>query len=473
MQQQFRSGTTSKTRPVTSLVVCFVLFACQLQIFAADDVTAAYQRIQPSLVKVWAFDSLGTPTQSGTGFIVSSGSMASYVLTAAHVVSDATKLSVDLNKNLNDVAAEVVARTDNPDVALLKIEHGGLTPVIFVTTKRIIQVGTSVAVAGYLKSDEQIGLTGQAPRLRYPATVSSLADDGKFLELGLSIEDGLSGAPVFDPSDGAVIGMIQTRANSSQSGYAVSAPLVLLQFLRAHQVAVSLEAAPAPSSIGHVSEPLTEPKPAAPRQASSQQSGESAYRRILDGLNSTDLTTQLATLDEAAQSKNRSLRQLAFSTALGSKQEQVRAAALNATIASTPSFVVQISKSYRPSHTDPYGNGALYSALETISSFAVYVHQFEPATGAFLGYTDYSKAKYTDNHPIVFSNGTVAGERITFAAHFDQRSNPYGNPGGYGGLFNCHGSANLKGDSTSMYGSMSCDSGDINARFDIEIQLLR
>src|ERR1700685_4270144 len=98
---------------------------------AADDVAIAYQRIEPALVKVWAFDGLGNPTQTGSGFIVSSSVGTSYVVTAAHVIADSSKVSVDISRRIKDVPAKIVARTDNPDVALLEIEQGGLTSVSF------------------------------------------------------------------------------------------------------------------------------------------------------------------------------------------------------------------------------------------------------------------------------------------------------------------------------------------------------
>jgi S1-C subfamily serine protease len=263
MQLELCCMSNAMVRSVT-LAVFIAFCVASVPSRAADDVATAYQNIQASLVKIWAFDSLGNPIQSGTGFIVSSDAASSYVLTAAHVVLDATKISVDVNRHVSDVPAKIIARRDNPDVALLRIERGGLTPVVFASAGHEIKIGAQLAVAGYFKSDEQIGLTGQAPRLRYPATLSSLADDGRFLELGLNIEEGLSGAPVFELSQGAVVGMVLTRAIDAQAAYAISAQPVLLSFLRSQQINVALESAkPSASQAPSSREPAAEARIAA------------------------------------------------------------------------------------------------------------------------------------------------------------------------------------------------------------------
>jgi len=200
---------------------------------AADDASAGYEAIRPSLVKVWAFDRSGRPTESGTGIVVESNDRRSLVLTASHVVAGARSIRVDVSREVHDLAARV-ERTGPRDLTLLTVERGGLPAARFAPRTRPVVAGNLVAVAGYVKNDELIGVVGQEPRVLFPGTVSSRPENGVYLELeNVHIEEGLSGGPVFDPQTGEVVGIVTARTSDSRGGFADSGALVVLPFLAA------------------------------------------------------------------------------------------------------------------------------------------------------------------------------------------------------------------------------------------------
>ena len=201
---------------------------------AAADAAGGYETIRPSLVKVWAFDRNGKPSSSGTGVIVESNDRRSLVLTASHVVSGAASVRIDVSRELHDVAARV-QRAGPRDLTLLTIERGHLRAATFAPRTRAVVEGNLVAVAGYVKNDELIGVVGQAPRILFPGTVAARPDNGQYLELeNVHIEEGLSGGPVFDPATGDVLGIVTSRTSDRRGGFADSGALVVLPFLAAN-----------------------------------------------------------------------------------------------------------------------------------------------------------------------------------------------------------------------------------------------
>jgi S1-C subfamily serine protease len=259
--------------------VCSVLAAvCFLArpVFAADDASAGYAKIKPSLVKIWALDGNGKPVESGTGFVVASDQKSSLVLTAGHVVSQAATLIVNIPGLARDITARV--QTAGPlDTMLLKVDEPNLRAVRFAPRDGELHEGSAVGVAGFLKNDESIEIAGLVPRLLYPGTISSLPSNGQFIDLAnLNIEEGLSGAPVFDPRSGDVFGMVDTRdsVRNQRGGYAISAPIVLSQFFDDQKVDVAYaggskplpQPAPLPQTVAYQPPP---PAPA-PEQRAAQ-----------------------------------------------------------------------------------------------------------------------------------------------------------------------------------------------------------
>src|SRR5665213_553872 len=93
----------------------FLLLALLLSVpsrSSADGALAqGYLRVKPALVKVWGFNKAGVPIESGTGFVVRSDAHHSWIVTALHVVSRSTKVTIDVSRSLRDLPAVIVAKT--------------------------------------------------------------------------------------------------------------------------------------------------------------------------------------------------------------------------------------------------------------------------------------------------------------------------------------------------------------------------
>jgi hypothetical protein len=254
-----RASTCVRSRRAIALIV-LVAIAFARAGARADDAAAGYAAVRPSLVKVWAFDVQGHPVDSGSGFVIVSNASRSLVLTAEHVVASAASITIDIDRDRHDIPAHVQQRGPR-DLAVLLVDRGGLTPATFAPRSRAVVEGNLIAVAGFVKHDELIGVVGQEPRLLYPGTISSRPDDGAYLELeNVHIEEGLSGGPVFDPDTGEVLGIVTSRTSDQRGGFADSADLVVLPFLAASAIAYRVRGprivALAPASPA--------PKPSAP-----------------------------------------------------------------------------------------------------------------------------------------------------------------------------------------------------------------
>jgi hypothetical protein len=249
------------------VVVCAVALG---QIAGADDDAAAgYARVRPALVKVWAFDVQGKPLASGTGLVIASNAARSLVLTAAHVVVGAAAIRIDVDRAHHDIPAAVQQRGPR-DLAVLAIDRGGFAPATFAPRTRAVVEGNLIAVAGFVEHDELIGVVGQEPQLLYPGTISSRPDDGAYLELeNVHIEEGLSGAPVFDPENGDVLGIVTSRTADRRGGFADAAASVVLPFLGANAIAFSQRRIAAERvATGVIPKPTASPRAsAAPRPA--------------------------------------------------------------------------------------------------------------------------------------------------------------------------------------------------------------
>jgi S1-C subfamily serine protease len=264
-------ATPPESTYVRKLFASAVLIALVLGargVRAADDASAGYVAVRPSLVKVWAFDRAGRPTESGSGVVVDSNAQRSLVLTASHVVAGAASIRIDLSRDQHDISAHI-ERTGPRDLTLLTIDRGGLRAARFAPRSHPVVEGNLVAVAGYVKNDELIGIVGQEPRVLFPGTIASRPENGLYLELeNVHIEEGLSGGPVFDPGTGEVLGIVTSRTSDQRGGFADSGTLVVVPFLRANDIAAGAAPPVAPAHIAAVAPvapaPAVAPLPQAP-----------------------------------------------------------------------------------------------------------------------------------------------------------------------------------------------------------------
>jgi hypothetical protein len=178
--------------------------------------------------------------------------------------------------------------------------------------------------------------------------------------------------------------------------------------------------------------------------------------RIIDGLNSADPATRIATLEQATRSKDLNLRHIALSTAFASSDGDLRSAALLAAVGSTPALAVEIVSEL----PGAYGNTYRNVAQATGSVLEIRISNFQRDSGTFQVSSRFASANRLTNQPA--SGGTVSGERISFSV-------PLNTVG-----MQCVGSAQLQDTGSTLVGSMGCStSNNITETYNIKIGVLR
>ncbi len=163
-----------------------------------------------------------TEIGGGTGFVISSDG---YVVTNKHVVSDE---SADYTVLMNDekkYPAEVLARDQINDLAVLKIEAGGL-PTVELGDSSNLKVGQSVIAIGNalgeFRNTVSVGVISGLARsiVAGGAGIGSEALAG-VIQTDASINPGNSGGPLLN-SSGQVIGINTAVAQGAQNiGFAI------------------------------------------------------------------------------------------------------------------------------------------------------------------------------------------------------------------------------------------------------------
>lgn len=160
------------------------------------------------------------PQQSGlgSGVIISSDG---YIVTNNHVVDGAEKLEVTLNNN-KTYNAKVIGSDAKTDLALLKIDATGLTPIEFGNSDDI-KVGEWVLAVGNpfgFTSTVTAGIVSAKARSISSATHTASVGIESFIQTDAAVNPGNSGGALVN-TDGQLIG-INTAIYSSTGNYAGS-----------------------------------------------------------------------------------------------------------------------------------------------------------------------------------------------------------------------------------------------------------
>jgi serine protease Do len=145
----------------------------------------------------------------GSGFIVSPDG---YVLTNAHVVADASEVTVKLTDK-REFKAKVIGVDRRTDVALLKVDANGL-PTVRIGDANKLKAGEWVAAIG-----SPFGLENTVTAGIVSAKSRSLPDGTyvPFIQTDVAINPGNSGGPLFN-LNGEVVG-INSQIYSRSGGY--------------------------------------------------------------------------------------------------------------------------------------------------------------------------------------------------------------------------------------------------------------
>jgi serine protease Do len=148
----------------------------------------------------------------GSGFIVSSDG---YVLTNAHVVSDASEVTVTLTDR-REFPAKVIGIDKASDVALIKIAATGLPTVRFGDPSKLRPGQWAIAIGSPFGFENSV-TAGVISALGRPLNDGSNTSYVTFIQTDAAVNPGNSGGPLFN-IDGEVIG-INSQIYSRTGGY--------------------------------------------------------------------------------------------------------------------------------------------------------------------------------------------------------------------------------------------------------------
>ena len=144
---------------------------------------------------------------SGTGFLITEDG---YILTNHHVVNGASSVSVTLY-NGESYDATVIGSDEDYDIAVLKIDVTGATPVVLGDSSKLA-IGESVAAVGNPLGELTFSMTeGIVSCVNRAINVDGTPFN--MIQVDCSINPGNSGGPLFN-SYGEVIGIVSAKYSS-------------------------------------------------------------------------------------------------------------------------------------------------------------------------------------------------------------------------------------------------------------------
>ena len=187
------------------------------------------ERLKPFLVQVRVNRAVESPAESeggppegrrasGSGFLIRQDG---YLVTNAHVVSDAERIQVKLSDGRR-FEGRLVGQDDRVDLALVKIEATGL-PVADLGDSNRLRVGELVLALGHPFGLEQTVSFGIVSRKGAPLDVAAPGFD--FIQTDAAINPGNSGGPLVSMA-GEVIGVNSMAARNGSIGFAIPINLV-------------------------------------------------------------------------------------------------------------------------------------------------------------------------------------------------------------------------------------------------------
>ena len=165
-------------------------------------------------------------TATGTGFIIGGDG---YILTAAHVVDDASSITVAFEDGSNH-KAQLTSKDDATDVAVLKIDPSGLTlHPLALGNSASLHVGDGLAAIGDPFGYERSISTGVVSGVDRTISAPNGFSVTHAIQTDASLNPGNSGGPILNGA-GQVIGIadqIATGGTSASAGVGFAVPIDL------------------------------------------------------------------------------------------------------------------------------------------------------------------------------------------------------------------------------------------------------
>ena len=176
----------------------------------AEKTANSIVEITTEVVKTGSFAQQCIESGAGSGVIVSENG---YIVTNNHVIDGASKITVTLKNGKSYTAKLIGTASPVVDVALLKIEESGLTPVVFGDSDSI-KVGEKAVVIGNPLG--QLGGTvtdGIVSALNRDLTIDGVSMN--LLQTNAAINPGNSGGGMFN-SKGELIGLVVAKSTGTE-----------------------------------------------------------------------------------------------------------------------------------------------------------------------------------------------------------------------------------------------------------------
>jgi len=162
-----------------------------------------YARASPSIVKVRVGE--GAAGASGTGFVIDTNGT---IVTAAHVVSDASRAQVRFDDNSTGTDAEVVGTDESSDLAVLRVDASKTqhrTPLLLADSDAV-RVGDLAVAIGYPLNLDRTVTQGIVSGVGRAIAATNGFSTDKVIQTDAAINPGNSGGPLLDGA-GRVIGV--------------------------------------------------------------------------------------------------------------------------------------------------------------------------------------------------------------------------------------------------------------------------
>ncbi len=177
---------------------------------------AIYNKCRDSVVEINAYSSLSDSGQ-GSGVIISSDG---YIVTNKHVVGTSTSFTVVFSDNTSEEAT-VVGTDSLTDIAVLKVNRTGLTPIEFGSSDNL-SVGQKIYAIGNPYGYSWSFTDGMISGLeRMVSTSSSSSVIPNMIQTNALVNPGNSGGPLLS-SSGEMIGLISSIYSTSGSAEGIS-----------------------------------------------------------------------------------------------------------------------------------------------------------------------------------------------------------------------------------------------------------
>jgi serine protease Do len=187
-----------------------IIFSIVFCLAQAQDLSALYEKVLPSVVKIYTTENVNYPS---LGYVATTGGLGSgvlideegIILTASHVVQMANSIMVEFASG-EQVPANVISSVPSADVALLKLVYKVKSPIAKLGDSDKMNVGNEIMMVG-----APFGLDFSMSKgyISGRRILKKFANGSKFIEFfqtDAAINPGNSGGPMFN-MDGEVIGV--------------------------------------------------------------------------------------------------------------------------------------------------------------------------------------------------------------------------------------------------------------------------